>query len=389
MKVLSIGTDRKLFEENSVVLSRSLEYAKKMEELHIIVFSLKNHNLKSRQIGNLYLYPTNSFSRWTYFLGAYSLGKKIIIENKFVRGLSVITAQDPSETGFVGWLLKTKFRLPLQLQIHTDSLDQHFKNSFLNHVRVILAKFLIPKADGLRVVSDKIASSLIKSFSNLKIKPTILPVFVDVSYIENTPITKDLKKEFPQFTFIIFMASRLTKEKKIDTALYALKDIVNNFPKTGLIIAGDGSEKNYLENLTKTLEISKNGIFIGWQNYLISYYKTANVFWLTSVYEGYGMTIIEAYSAGCPVVTTDVGIAHDLFIDGENAFICPIGDVGCFTRHTTELMTDGSKRELFKHKIKDSIKDTVISREEYVIRYVSLLEDLLKKNKFFDKNSAK
>jgi len=390
MKVLSIGTDRKLFEENSAVSLRSLEYAKKMEELHIIVFSLKSHNLKTRQIGNLYLYPTNSYSKLTYVFGAYSIGKKIIVENKFIRGLSVITAQDPFETGLVGWLLKIKFRLPLQLQSHTDFMSSYFKNSFLNRVRVILAKFLIPKADGLRVVSDKISSSLTRHFSNLKIRPFILPVFVDAHYIENAPITKDLKKEFPQFTFIIFMASRLTKEKKVDTALYAMRGIISNFPKTGLIIAGDGPEKVYLENLVKSLGISNNVIFVGWQDDLISYYKTANTFWLTSAYEGYAMTLIEASFAGCPVVTTDVGVAHDLFIDGENAFICSVGDAGCFTRRTIELVTDNSKRELFKRKIRDSIRDVAISREEYVIKYVSLLENLLKNySKSSDENGVK
>jgi putative flippase GtrA len=42
-----------------------------------------------------------------------------------------------------------------------------------------------------------------------------------------------------------------------------------------------------------------------------SYYKTADCFLITSDYEGYGMTIVEALAAGCPVVSTDVGIAKE------------------------------------------------------------------------------
>ena len=60
MKVLSIGTDRKLFEKESAVLERSMDYTSKLEEFHIIVFSLKKHNLSQKDEGNLHIYPTNS-----------------------------------------------------------------------------------------------------------------------------------------------------------------------------------------------------------------------------------------------------------------------------------------------------------------------------------------
>ncbi len=378
MKVITIGTDRKLFEENSAVLSRSISYAQKMEELHIVVFSLKSHNLKMKKIDNLYIYPTNSINRFGYILSAYFLGKKIIVENKFVRGLSVITAQDPFESGLSAWMLKVKFRLPIQLQVHTDFLSPYFKNSFLNRIRFVFAKFLIPKAEGLRVVSDKIANSLKSNFSNLKSFPTILPIFVDISAIENTPITRDLKKEFPQFNFILFMASRMTREKRIDTALYVLKNLVVQFPYTGLIIAGEGSEKGNLENLVKKLGLEKNVVFIGWSDNLVSLYKTANMFLLTSEFEGYGMTIIEASAAGCPVLTTKVGIAENLLVQGENALICPVGDVDCFVGKIAGFISNNTERYLIKQYAKISISKMTITREQYVLDYVSALEKLLK-----------
>ena len=81
LRVISIGTDRKLFEENSAVLVRNLEYVSKMEELHIIVFSLKNLGLEPKNIGNLHIYPTNSTSRLFYVLDAFRIGKQIIENN--------------------------------------------------------------------------------------------------------------------------------------------------------------------------------------------------------------------------------------------------------------------------------------------------------------------
>ena len=178
MKVLTIGTDKKLFEEESAVLVRQKEYASKIDELDIVVFSLKKEQYKSVSFGNLHIYPTNSSTRFSYISDAVKIGKEIIQKNGLNKGYFVISTQDPFETGLVGYKLKKKFNLPLQIQIHTDFLSSYFKNSFLNHIRVVIANFLIPKADALRVVSTVIEDSLNKKFQNIKNKINVLPILL-------------------------------------------------------------------------------------------------------------------------------------------------------------------------------------------------------------------
>ena len=374
MKLLTIGMDRKLFEEGSAVLSRQLEYASKMEESHLIVFSLKKDKLSYKKINNLHLYPTNSNSKIEYVFDAIKKGKEIVP----VFGINVISGQDPFECGFVAWKKAKTFKLPLQLQIHTDFQSPYFKNSFLNVIRSFIAKRMIPKTDGLRVVSSVIADGIKNKFPNLKAKVDTLPIFVDVQKIIAEPISKNLKQKFPQFDHIVLMASRLSLEKRIDIALCAFKAVAHTFPKAGLIIVGDGSEKKSLESLATTLKLSKNVFFQDWTPDFISYAKTADMFLLTSEFEGYGMTLIEAGASGCPIVTTKVGVAKtDLFTDGENAFVCPVGDVDCLANSIVELINSPEKRELFKTRMQDSIKALAISKEEYVSKYVGLLEKLL------------
>ena len=78
LKVLMIGSDRKLFEEGSAVVERIKGYGALVEELHIIVFALKSLGFTDKRIApNVWIYPTNSFSRWLYIYDAASLGKKI------------------------------------------------------------------------------------------------------------------------------------------------------------------------------------------------------------------------------------------------------------------------------------------------------------------------
>jgi glycosyltransferase involved in cell wall biosynthesis len=380
MKLLSIGTDRKLFEKDSAISLRTIEYGQKIGEIHIIVFTPKSYKLEaiSYQLSpNVFVYPTNSSSRWLYIFDAVVLGKKIIVDKKFVRGDSVVTCQDPFECGYVGWRISSAFRLPLHLQVHTDFLSPYFKTSFLQRFRVWLGTFLLPKAVGVRVVSKRIADSLTQAHIQIQHPVQVLPIRIDVERIIQFPKI-DVRSLVPKFKFTILMASRLTEEKNISDALCALKKVHEIYPFAGLLIVGSGPEQSKLELLAKELGISDWVVFLGWRDDVPSLMKTANVFLSTSQYEGYGMSLIEAGLCSCPIVSTDVGVAGDLLKDGANANICPVGDVDCFARKIIALMSDSALRDVFIGRMQSDIRDNLPSKEEYTIEYIKGLEDTLK-----------
>lgn len=280
MKVLMISTDRSILDKNSEARQRMVEYGKLAEKLRIVILSRPFQSLK--------------------------IGRDI-------KGFDLITTQDPFETGLIGWILAKIFGAPLQIQIHTDFLSPFFvRHSMLNRLRVMIAKFLIPRANCIRVVSDRIKSSLLSTFHILSSKILILPIFVDTEKIKNAPIKTNLHHKYPQFDFVILMASRLTKEKNIGLAMEAFTEIVKEYPRIGLIIVGSGPEK-------KNLKINENIIIENWTNDLTSYYKTADLFLLTSNYEGYGRTLVEAAAAGCKIISSDVGVAAEI-LPKENIF---------------------------------------------------------------------
>ena len=138
----------------------------------------------------------------------------------------------------------------------------------------------------------------------------VRPVEVDLEKIKQTPITVDLHQKYPQFKKIILMASRLEPEKQIDLAIKNLIKLLIS-DNIGLIIVGAGSEEGRLKSLTEELGLSNYVKFDGWQENLATYYKTADLFLSTSLYEGYGLTLVEAKSCGLPIVSTDVGVARE------------------------------------------------------------------------------
>jgi glycosyltransferase involved in cell wall biosynthesis len=216
----------------------------------------------------------------------------------------VITAQDPFETGLVGKMLSKKLGLPLHIQIHTDFFSPYFKHSLLNKVRIALSKKTLPSAKAIRAVSDRIKNSLP---AEIKEKTSVLPIFADVELIKDIPITADLRKMYPQFKKIVLMASRLTPEKDIQTGIKAFLSARKKNPEIGLIIVGSGSEE-------KKIKKSDSVIHLPWADYptLISYMKTCEIFMSTSLYEGYGLSMLEAHTTGATLVATDAGIAPEL-----------------------------------------------------------------------------
>ncbi len=145
------------------------------------------------------------------------------------------------------------------------------------------------------------------------------------------------------------MASRLTKEKNIGLAIDGFSEVLKQYPKTGLIIVGDGPELNNLKSVSQNLKIDKQIIFEEWKNQdiLISYYKTADLFLFTSNYEGYGMTVVEAMAAGCPVLMTDVGIANEILINKKDGLVVSVNSKQELIKAILTLISNDELRKNF------------------------------------------
>ena len=364
-----ISTDKNIFNEHSEVRQRVVEYGGLVEELHIIIFtghkyqitSTKSQtNYKLQITNNIFTYPTNSRNKLFYIFDAIKIGKKILDSS----GQWLVTSQDPFETGLAGWLIARKAKTPLQIQIHTDFLSPYFvQHSMLNRLRVWIAKFLIKRADCIRVVSTRIENSIYR-IMNHELRIINLPIFVDAEKIQQSPVNVDLHKKYPQFDFIILMASRFTKEKNILMAINAMSEVVKQYPKMGLVIVGDGPEernlKSKISNLSadrQDLKVNENVKIENWTDDLTSCYKTADLFLLTSDYEGYGRTLIEAASAGCNIISSNVGIANEV-LEKENIF-------------------EPGNREQLKEKIVNAVKGDIKppkappkqTKEQYLLEY--------------------
>lgn len=369
MKILSISTDRKVFEKGSAVRTRLIEYGGLADELHVIVFAKRALGFFKETVSpNIFLYPTNAWTRFGYV--PHAIICALALKRRGV-SIDVVTTQDPFECGVAGYLIARILCARFHIQVHTDFMSPYFvRESLLNKIRVRIAKFLLPRTDAIRVVSERIKKSLIASCSKIHAsRIAVLPIFVDVQKIKDASIKTDLRAKYPHFDFIALMASRFTKEKNIPMAISAMAEVVKKYPKAGLIIVGSGPEEQKLKLLATHYSLLSHVIFEPWTDDLASYYKIADIFALTSDYEGYGRTIIEAEAAGCLVIMTDVGIAGDVIKNGENGLVVPVGDVQALT--SAILSVIGKKAVLRASLPKQP------SKEEYLDAYRASWENTL------------
>lgn len=363
MKILIINLDKSIFLPESKSLKNLKDYSQQVEKLFVITW-IKGDNSSIVFDDRLFIYPTNSRSRLLYIYDTV----KIYIKHLKGKEINIVSSQDPFETGFCAWIISKLFKLALHLQIHTDFLSPYFsKESVANRIRVLVAKFLIKRAEHIRVVSQRIFDSLEKLGLKLKNEPWILPIFVDVESVKNTVLKTSLRKKYPQFDFIILMASRFSKEKNIVMAISVMADIFKEKTKTGLVIVGGGPENTNYKTQIRKHKLENNVIIEEWTDDLPSYYKTADLFLLTSNYEGYGRTLIEAAAAGCKIISSDVGIAEEI-LEKENIF--KVGNEKDLTEKIIAAISG---------KIKPPKPILPKTREEYLQEYKKIWEEALKK----------
>jgi len=361
IKVLMISSDRNILVPESLVSKRMREYGKLVEELHIVLMSDKSHGLKDKQISeNVWVYQTNSLVNILRPFDASRLGKKIVFDKKFVRGQSVITAQDPFECGWAGSQIKKKWRIALEVQLHTNPFSPYFRG-FQNRVRKVFAKRVLRNADSVRVVTNNLKEK-ISSLTSADIR--VLPIYVNKQTVEEATVAFDLHTRY-HWHFILLAVARLAPEKNLQLALQVLAQVRKLFPDTGLVIVGSGPEENKLKKLAKKLMLGGAVEFVGWQNELASFYKTANAFIQTSYFEGYGLAFIEAGLSGLPVISTPVGIATELEA-GKDAYIYPLDKPDMFVNGVIDLIRNNSKRENLRMNMKRALEVKLISKDDYM-----------------------
>lgn len=309
-----ISLDKKILDPNSAVAQRMIEYGKE-NELFIIIPDKKKEKLDLSQ--TVHIWSTGGCKSRQFFR-LRGLGKKIISDFKFQISDCLITAQDPFFTGLIGVLLKNKFGIKLEVQVHGDFFSDYYKKQWF---RQRLARWVVKRADKIRVVGERVRQSLLKlGIADEKIE--VKPILIDEVVIKNYVSKINLREKYPGFEKIFLVLGRLDKIKNIAWLINLFKQVAKQ-KKYLLLIVGDGIEKQNIQYLISNIHNVK---LESWTNDPISYIKTCDCLLFSSLSEGYGLVPMEAYAVGTPISMNDVGVANYELKPSERVKILPIND---------------------------------------------------------------
>ena len=123
-------------------------------------------------------------------------------------------------------------------------------------------------------------------------------------------------------TEYILCVGRIDTNKSFDLALKAFALLPEVFRNIELWIAGDGPSKPYLQHMAIEIGVGDRVKFLGFQSEIEVLYAGAKFVSLTSRYEGFPNTLIEAVSQGCPVVAVDCASGPaEIVHEGVNGFL--------------------------------------------------------------------
>ena len=196
----------------------------------------------------------------------------------------VVTAQDPFWRGLFAWITARRTGARLNIQVHTSVLNA-------------LGKFVLRKADSVRVVSERIKKQV--EAAGVLAPITVLPVYVDISKFRNI-----VHQPHGQKTML--WVGRFETEKDPLLALGVLEAVRREGVDARLVMLGKGSLEKPLHARVRGLPVE----FPGWQD-PVPYLAVADVVLSTSKHESYGASIIEALAAGVPVVAPDIGVVRE------------------------------------------------------------------------------
>jgi glycosyltransferase involved in cell wall biosynthesis len=132
----------------------------------------------------------------------------------------------------------------------------------------------------------------------------------------------DLDRGGRQFVAV----GRLSRQKNFSLLLRAFARIAD--PEDRLLIVGDGPERKRLQRLAEKLGISASVDLPGHKASVTSFLKTADVFVMSSDYEGMPAAVVEALAAGVSIIATDSSPSlGELLRGGELGRLVPIRDV--------------------------------------------------------------
>jgi glycosyltransferase involved in cell wall biosynthesis len=251
--------------------------------------------------------------------------------------------------------LKQKYKTVVTVHDLTPLVfPEHFPAGLKGNLKWQLQKLNLKKVNA--IISDSVASKndiiKIAGIPEEKVSVAYLAAGKEFHTLEKTAIDHNLKKKYKLPEKFVLYVGDITWNKNVPRLVKAMKQVDLPLVMVGKSLVNNDFDKtnpwnNDLVEVQSLVENDKNITMLGFvpTEDLVALYNLATVFVFPSLYEGFGLPIIEAMQSGCPVVTTTNGSLKEIV--GDAAQIVNGYEVDEIMKGITKVFTsDALQKEL-------------------------------------------
>lgn len=243
----------------------------------------------------------------------------------------------------------------------------------------ILTKRALKRADMVICDSETVREELLKLGTT---PSTIAKVFNGIDTQQFSPRRRDEElmvnlglAEAPTIVCI----RHLSPIYNVEMLIRAIPLILEKAPQARFIVAGDGEQRGYLEDLARSLGVSDSTRFIGWISHdeLPNYLASSDIYVSTSLSDSTSLSLQEAMACELASVVTDLPANREWIVDGVNGLVASVDDIQGFADKVGYLLEDADLRREFGAASRRIIEEKA-EYEKNMQKVESLYEQLVK-----------
>ncbi len=259
-----------------------------------------------------------------------------------------------AKAGAIGRIAAWLARVPVIIHtFHGHVLEGYF-GRLKTWIFIIIERILARLTDSIITLSEGLKNELVHmKIASFK-KISVIPLGLELDRFINPDIRKNTFKislGISENTLLVGIVGRLVPIKGHRVFLEAVRKImglrldISDLQPVKFIVIGDGELRSELEKYTDELGIREHVIFTGFRSDLPDIYADTDIIVLSSYNEGTPVSLIEAMTAGVPIVATKVGGVSDLIHDNVTGLLVPAGDADALAAGIIRLLDDHALRK--------------------------------------------
>lgn len=355
-------------------------FADKGHEIHLISVKPFEGDFRGGEAGNVALYLLKrvppririiSFLINTLFL--------IVQIRKIVRKIKpdILHAHYISDNGLLAAmsgfhpLVLSAWGSDILVDVHRSRILRYF------------AEFALKRADLITSSGENVMEEMIRLGADPN-KINYILHGVDTGSFNPAERSEALRRSLGIFDSPAVISVRhLTPLYDVESLIKAIPLVLRQVPEVKFIIAGDGDQRGYLEELADLLGVADGVRFVGWipHDELPNHLASADIYVSTSLSEGgVSVSLIEALACGLPSVVTNVGDFRKWIESGENGFVVPIKRADLLAEKIIYLLENRELRDQMGKANRQLIEERA-NYEQEMCKMAKLYGELIRRSK--------